>query len=374
MAKKLTAPKLGKTRKGYAEGGVVESYADRYLRMHGVAADPAMIARHDKAGGQQQAAYAAQQRELAKPAPVVEQASTFVPSQSIDAPVDPANPYSAQSEAKYLQTGHYAEGGVIKGPGTGSSDSIPAKLSDGEFIIPAHIVKKFGVDFFNDLIGNEEEAQSVNGVVHAALGGSINTDDNQLAAITPNYQSVKQPAAESDTTQFGIMPQAGLQAVKTGKYNDPIQVNETYIPELVAKNTSEQIRIPANSARTGMGERASLATVVAPVISPSILGSNQPQGATAQGATGTAEGAANIPKLSGSAEGTIPQLGNARFDTPAKGYSLKTPLGATHNYNEQRIDVGHMVIDPILHFRCHAVIGLLHPLGIVFWVNQHIRC
>ena len=35
-------------------------------------------------------------------------------------------------------------GGHLKGPGTGTSDSIPAKLSDGEFVMTARAVKGAG--------------------------------------------------------------------------------------------------------------------------------------------------------------------------------------------------------------------------------------
>lgn len=46
-----------------------------------------------------------------------------------------------------------AFGGLVSGAGTGTSDSIPAMLSNGEFVIPARIVKKFGVDFFESIRG-----------------------------------------------------------------------------------------------------------------------------------------------------------------------------------------------------------------------------
>jgi hypothetical protein len=35
-------------------------------------------------------------------------------------------------------------GGRLDGPGTGTSDSIPAKLSDGEFVMTAKAVKALG--------------------------------------------------------------------------------------------------------------------------------------------------------------------------------------------------------------------------------------
>lgn len=50
-----------------------------------------------------------------------------------------------------------AKKGAVKGPGTATSDSIPAKLSKGEFIIPAHIVKQYGKAFFTKLIGGSKE-------------------------------------------------------------------------------------------------------------------------------------------------------------------------------------------------------------------------
>jgi hypothetical protein len=45
-----------------------------------------------------------------------------------------------------------AKGGYISGPGTGTSDSIPAKLSNGEFVIPAAIVRALGRDYFEKMI------------------------------------------------------------------------------------------------------------------------------------------------------------------------------------------------------------------------------
>lgn len=43
-------------------------------------------------------------------------------------------------------------GGAISGPGTGTSDSITARVSDGEFVIPADVVKAKGTEFFQKLL------------------------------------------------------------------------------------------------------------------------------------------------------------------------------------------------------------------------------
>lgn len=54
----------------------------------------------------------------------------------------------------------YADGGMINGPGTGSSDSVPAtidgeqpaKVSNGEFLIPAEAVQRIGKRYLDDLV------------------------------------------------------------------------------------------------------------------------------------------------------------------------------------------------------------------------------
>jgi hypothetical protein len=57
--------------------------------------------------------------------------------------------------------GAFANGGQLHGPGTGTSDSIPAhnqstgqpvKLSNGEYIIPADVVATKGKEFFDSIV------------------------------------------------------------------------------------------------------------------------------------------------------------------------------------------------------------------------------
>jgi len=60
--------------------------------------------------------------------------------------------------------GNYATGGAIVGAGTGTSDSIPAMLSNGEYVIKASQAKKYG-----------SLLESINngGVSHFASGGAV---------------------------------------------------------------------------------------------------------------------------------------------------------------------------------------------------------
>lgn len=47
--------------------------------------------------------------------------------------------------------GGFAEGGEVRGPGSGTSDSILARLSNGEFVMKAQAVQHYGVDYLAGL-------------------------------------------------------------------------------------------------------------------------------------------------------------------------------------------------------------------------------
>lgn len=51
---------------------------------------------------------------------------------------------------------NYKDGGKVKGPGTATSDSVAARLSDGEFVVKAKVVAKPGVMAFLDKINSEK--------------------------------------------------------------------------------------------------------------------------------------------------------------------------------------------------------------------------
>ena len=56
-----------------------------------------------------------------------------------------------QAKAMGGQVKHFGPGGDVSGPGTKTSDSIPAMLSNGEYVIKADSVAKYGVDTFDAL-------------------------------------------------------------------------------------------------------------------------------------------------------------------------------------------------------------------------------
>ena len=63
----------------------------------------------------------------------------------------------------------YATGGQVHGPGTGTSDSILARLSNGEYVMRAAAVAKFGPAFFDRLNGLQMPKFADGGLVGAAM-------------------------------------------------------------------------------------------------------------------------------------------------------------------------------------------------------------
>lgn len=66
----------------------------------------------------------------------------------------------------------YATGGYISGAGTGTSDSIPAMLSNGEYVIKASSVKRYGTNFLN-AVNNGSFAKIHPHVPRFADGGAV---------------------------------------------------------------------------------------------------------------------------------------------------------------------------------------------------------
>jgi hypothetical protein len=58
----------------------------------------------------------------------------------------------------------YGSGGPVDGPGTGTSDSIPAYLSNGEYVVKASAVKQYGTQFFDALNAQHFKTGSKGGV------------------------------------------------------------------------------------------------------------------------------------------------------------------------------------------------------------------
>ena len=81
-------------------------------------------------------------------------------------------------EAKY-GTG-YSTGGFVSGSGTATSDSIPARLSSGEYVVQANAVRYYGTDFMNALNNIQVQRQSYSGANSGDTMVYLSPEDRQL--------------------------------------------------------------------------------------------------------------------------------------------------------------------------------------------------
>lgn len=82
--------------------------------------------------------------------------------------------------------GGFATGGYISGRGTGTSDSIPAMLSNGEFVIKASSVKKYGTNFLNAVNSGSFSRIPVR-VAKFASGGSVQDTINSVSSGVDSF-------------------------------------------------------------------------------------------------------------------------------------------------------------------------------------------
>jgi hypothetical protein len=74
----------------------------------------------------------------------------------------------------------FSGSGTVEGPGSGVSDSIPARLSDGEFVITAKATEEIGPDNLDRLMGMAEENANNR---QAMRGGGMTSQDINPALL-----------------------------------------------------------------------------------------------------------------------------------------------------------------------------------------------
>ena len=94
----------------------------------------------------------------------------------------------------------FAGSGPVEGPGSGVSDSIPARLSDGEFVFTAKATEEIGADELMRMMKDAEAAADRQGMKDGGLRPMIenNPDEdleeseqeirNQMMGVNPRYQ------------------------------------------------------------------------------------------------------------------------------------------------------------------------------------------
>jgi hypothetical protein len=83
----------------------------------------------------------------------------------------------------------FAGSGPVEGPGSGVSDSIPARLSDGEFVFTAKAVEEIGAD---NLMSMMKDAEASADERQQAYGGGLMGD--QLEKVVTTETRITKPA------------------------------------------------------------------------------------------------------------------------------------------------------------------------------------
>jgi TP901 family phage tail tape measure protein len=101
----------------------------------------------------------------------------------------------------------FARGGMVSGPGTGTSDSVPAMLSNGEAVIPAKSVKK-NRGLVENLISGK--------VLKLAEGGIVNKGEKQFLGMPQSFKARQrsQEDAQAVYAKFAESPRADMPVTK----------------------------------------------------------------------------------------------------------------------------------------------------------------
>ena len=92
----------------------------------------------------------------------------------------------------------FAGSGAVEGPGSGVSDSIPARLSDGEFVFTAKATKEIGADelmrMMKDAEANADKRQQMQ------TGGPMEEETMTTQTNEPNVQEIRVVKETVDST------------------------------------------------------------------------------------------------------------------------------------------------------------------------------
>lgn len=113
-----------------------------------------------------------------------------------------------------------ATGGSVDGPGTGTSDSVPAMLSNGEYVLNAQAVDRLGVPFLNGLNTGRLRGFASGGLVGS---GGVSGYKAERGSNSGQVQSVNlsMNVSAMDASSFGdFLNRGGLDVVRQALYDN----------------------------------------------------------------------------------------------------------------------------------------------------------
>lgn len=121
----------------------------------------------------------------------------------------------------------FASGGSVAGPGTGTSDSIPAMLSNGEYVLNAQAVDRLGVPFLNGLNTGRLRGFASGGLVGS--GGAYNRPVSVASSSSPTSNSITLNVSALDASSFAdFLARGGMQVLKQATLDDNRNFNAAF--------------------------------------------------------------------------------------------------------------------------------------------------
>ena len=186
--------------------------------------------------------------------------------------------------------------GLVRGPGTGTSDSIPTALSDGEVVIPADKVRNFGAAQIMALVdkgGSGVKKPPVKeGRLHAATGGLVDASTPGLGAVSrvgnsysggnvsgPVSINGQAPGGTFSSTGLGAVPKPAVPAApqpsaapagaQPATFNPALGVGRPNALGSLADTNAQIASLQATNGTAGLGVRPAVAA-------PTALGAQRP--------------------------------------------------------------------------------------------------
>lgn len=121
----------------------------------------------------------------------------------------------------------FASGGSVAGPGTGTSDSVPAMLSNGEYVLNAQAVDRLGVPFLNGLNTGRLRGFASGGL--AGSGGAYNHPVNAASSSSSRSNSITLNVSALDASSFAdFLARGGMQVLKQATLDDNRNFNAAF--------------------------------------------------------------------------------------------------------------------------------------------------
>jgi TP901 family phage tail tape measure protein len=242
-----------------------------------------------------------------------------------------------------------AAGGYISGPGSGTSDSIPARLSNGEYVIRAKAVNALGTDVLDKMNHAEKfadggyvDTNSLQGIANASKKKIVKygtpTKSNTLSVMADikRLQEIEAQAKDSNpfndaSSEYRSQLVKNIATYKT-LYGNPASstLSVSQLKSKAASASSLQQLSALNKDTSGVMEAARFASYLTPVLGTGVAISETANSASRGDVLGTALNAlGTIPGIGGAAKvieklgGKIgpSKFGNALTKTGSSGFN-----------------------------------------------------